>query len=469
VELPVPGGLLQAVRSRYRRVVTRNLELGPRERALIAQKQRVSLARTIAALERCPEHAALRSVACALSVGCGNEAYNATLFRHFAETLAFDEARARHDEADDAAVSQRQNRLVQAAVFPYLEKICVLSNATLQHDNDAMLRALASRKAGVTVQLLASDPFLIAVEVDDALNKQTVFIGSCPSADTGDEIGSGSGSGGDLDVALLAPDAPVFSVDSAQLERQPGTILHLEWMNAAQRIVDALMDETPVHRSRGTVVVGHGVAGAVATAVGIILQAASFSLRNVVTFGAPKVVEEIEAKHVATLNSLRIVRGGDPRVALPASGSEGAMFQHVGELLVVSSAVADEQFPARADRQQQRAATSRRHDHQQETESVQVDAAAALFDELEGRPSVARKQHATSRPVVSASGTSHRAAEIARAFSPLAYRVALADTDAELEYFESDAGVWDEKDIQAAFPTAEDEQRERSEEINRPT
>ena len=447
--MPVPGGLLQAVRQRYRAVLARNLQLPLRQRRLLARKQHMSLGRIMEALGACHENETLQSIARALSTPYGNEAYRATLFRHFAETLVFDEARARRHEVGAEAVAERQNRLMQAAVFPYLEKLCVLHSPTLRGDDNAMLRALASRKAGVTVQLFPQEPLYIVVEVDEALNKQTIYVGG-PEYDR---------------------TAAIQRVDSAELESQRGTILHREWLNAARSCLDTLTDESRAHRARGTVVVGHGVGGAIATALALMLQAENFPIRNVVTFGAPKVVEEVQERYLAALNAVRVVLEGDPLVDVPVSGSEGGLFHHIGECLLVDSDAAKAAFRSVKANQKKNVKAQQQQEQQQQRNAAATDDddhgvynsadADSLFDILgdSGPASAAaaaksptpepkttrssqqqqrRDDHMPREPEPSADD-----AVLNKPYSVLAYRIALADTDATLQYFEEDAAVWE--------------------------
>lgn len=528
--LPVPGGLLQSVRMRYREIVSKNLDLPLRQRRALGEKQRESLDRLCAALTTCHENETMVAIAKALSSGYGNEAYRSTLFRHFTETPEFDAVCAERRVHGADEVAERQNRLMQAAVFPYLERLCILSSPTLQHscsaetsspskfsDNE-LLRALSSPKAGVTVQVFPCDPHFLAVEIDEALNKQTIYISVPPSSSAelteAAEIAAeekrmekaGKSNAATPRAGGAGGSIYHHRVDTAQLETQRGTILHLEWMNSARRILDTLLDESLVHRSRGTVIVGHGVAGAVGTALGLLMISEQFLLRNVITFGAPKVVEEIEQHTEMQLNSLRIVLAGDPLVPLPVSGEEGRLFRHVGELLQVHSAAAERAFApapseAKKDSKSGKSAassapasgTAKQKNAVEETDGVDDSEAAerlfaALNNNNDDRPATSATPSSARRPETQAEATpegkdrekvrqqlrygepvaddededpaidfSEKEAvaseeqALQRPFSVVAYRAALADAEAALEYFENDAAVWERDDIRERF------------------
>jgi hypothetical protein len=354
---------------------------------------------------------------------------------------------------------------MQTAVFPYLEKLCVLNDKNLQNQStsDAMLRALAPRRAGVTLQLFPLDPHFLAVEIDETLNKQTIYISS------------GTDEENDYQKSVQGNEHLQHRVDSAQLEQQRGTIMHLLWMNRARHCLDCLTDESGIHRARGTVVVGHGVGGAVATALAVMLQAESFPIRNLVTFGAPKVIEEIEEKHTLNLNSVRVVLAQDPLAHAPVSGAEGGLFHHIGELLVVNSKVANEAFPLKNTQQQKQKQKEEESKSSKENDDDEnVDLAEMLFEELngtsaEGKSSVKKPQNNKKEEGEKEQGEKKEKEIASNPFCVDAYRVALADPDAELQYFAEDAGVWEADDVHNRNELEEDLKAEREGEMNRAT
>ena len=262
------------------------------------------------ALSQVSTNETIKTAVAALALGVGSHAYRQHLARGMVDAVAHQERAESRGEAEDRGVSERLNRVLQNALQPYAATLRIL-HANLE--DGSLARALTPRKAGVAVHTLSHGDDRVVVEVDDTLNRQTVYVRT----------------------QNFLCDEPTERVEMAECEELRGTMVHAAWFSVARRLTASLVEEAPLHRSRRTTVVGHGLGGAVALGVGMLLLANGFPIRNVVTFGAPKLLSCTLERVVFQLSPIRVVIAGDPLVALPTSTFEGDPFRHCGESLVL--------------------------------------------------------------------------------------------------------------------------------------
>nr|CCC93191.1 conserved hypothetical protein [Trypanosoma congolense IL3000] len=276
-------------------------------------------------LSRAPGNPVLTSILQVLSAGVGNVHYQQTMERNYVLYCQFGEKKAERDEVEEEATSDRQNRIMQHALIPYGERLLLLHQLQRSDDDSGKERgslkswqvteAIVGTRSGVSAHYMSHWKEDVVVEVDETFNKQIVYV-RC------EEYGWMS---------------DVERVEIAETEELRGTVFHGGYLNVALRLCEALTVETPLHAYRSTVLVGHGVGGAVAFCLALLLHARGFDVKNCVTFGAPKAVQKTLERYIHAINPIRVVLEGDPLIELPVTGAEGDVFVHYGEVLMMGS------------------------------------------------------------------------------------------------------------------------------------
>lgn len=335
-----------------------------------------------------PGNAQLTSLLQVLGAGIGSTAYQAHLESNFLALAHHNARKEDREELTEKDTGERKNRILQQATLPFAEKLLLAHRVGLcdyfrKHQGDAshlcavtetglspltkwqMVEAMVGTRVGVSahhVKLLGDDEAV--VEIDETYNRQTIYVvchrhasslrdtsvgrvgvetPSLLANEGGFENPSASSTnwnvGGDMVLSTdgFAWDEEMERVDIAETEEVRRTVFSSAFLSRAMRLCGALESETPLHRSRKTVVVGHGVGGAVALTASLLLLNRGFDLTNVITFGALKSLHggTLE-RYLQRVNPIRVVLQGDPVVDFPVSGAEGRPFVHVGELLLLS-------------------------------------------------------------------------------------------------------------------------------------
>lgn len=337
---------------------TRSRVLGQYQRFISSEIDRTrALAQALAVA---PGNASLTSVLQVLSAGVGSTAYQQTLEGSFLSFLEFEEKRASRDEVADDATSERQNRIMLQALLPYAERLLLAHRTAIGEQNRAssllyltpwqVTEAIVGNRSGVSAVHLRVGKDHVVVEVDETYNKQVVYI-CCTRRD-----------GGDSGSYEWAQD--VERVEISESEEVQRTLFHSEFLFTATRLCDALLHDSPLHPTRSTVIIGHGVGGSVGLILALLLAQRGFEVANTISLGAPKALQGTRERYISAINPIRLVLAGDPLVELPVTGAEGAPFVHVGEILLLSppGSDAEEASPSSKERPSSSAKpTSMRH------------------------------------------------------------------------------------------------------------
>ena len=286
------------------------------------------------ALMLAPGNGPLTSMLRALSAGVGSSVYQRSLERGFVNYVSFDAQMSERQTLDTEITTERQNRMLQAALLPYVERLQLLHE--FSGDLSSLRNAFGNTKAGTSVHVFSNGDEEVVTEVDEDLNKQTVYIKCTPFVwpDTRE---------GDVNIEGEF-DGTVDDVEVCEADFIKATTLHAGWNTTATRIFDSLLESAPLHRSRHTVIVGYGVAGAVSSVVGMMLDNEGFVVKNTVSFGGPRVIQDTPLSVVRAINPLRVVQSGDPLVEVPVTTSEQEDFIHIGEVLMIDSATVSKDF-----------------------------------------------------------------------------------------------------------------------------
>eukprot|EP00760_Papus_ankaliazontas_P036123 PhM_4_TR8206/c0_g1_i1/m.2752 len=251
-------------------------------------------------------HRALTSILRSLLKGYGDYTLKHTLEQGFETYVHFAAEQRGRREADSEALAERQNRVMQRAVVGFIGRLLEVS----QSESNT---ACASSDAGTTTERLQL-PEVVVVDIVDEWSKQTIYL-KCDDRQF------------DRD--------DVERCETVSCEKLRDTVFHSETYAVALRIFYALLEETNLHRSRGTYIVGHGFSGGVATILALLLHSENFEIRNLITFGATRSVETTLERYKDFINSVRVVIAGDKKPLLPATGVTGMPFIHIGEVLTV--------------------------------------------------------------------------------------------------------------------------------------
>eukprot|EP00758_Cryptobia_borreli_P004977 Tbor_TRINITY_DN4685_c0_g1::TRINITY_DN4685_c0_g1_i1::g.14933::m.14933 len=312
-ELIHPKGLVAYVSNRFRTIADRNQRLSLPMKEIRAHASIVG--KYCDALRGAPGNAALTSILHGLCLGIGSSVYRRTMEKGYIDYVVFQHERENRNETDEAMVEARQNRILQAAVLPLAEKLAILCDELNRNRSSEEIRAsFGTSKVGVSIHSFSHGSEEVVVEIDEELNKQTIYV-QCSPFDW---------------------DEDVDRVEVCESEIVRKTILHAEYNSIAVRLFDTISQDIPIHRSRSTVVAGHAVGGAVAVVLGILLSTDGYPIKNVISFGAPRVVQDTMHRTVEAITPLRVVISGDPRVDVPVGTSEGVEFSHIGEVLIMS-------------------------------------------------------------------------------------------------------------------------------------
>lgn len=248
----------------------------------------------------------------ALSLGVGSIAYRRTVEASVIDALLFQMDREERQVADDASADDRQNAVMLQALAPFAEKLAVMHRDGPDPAHMATLMAArrsTTRSFYVDVSVRYTEA--VHVDVDDSLGKQVVYVRTCG----------------------IDAEAPDTDVEVRMLTSLRRAGVHAEWSLLAERLLEVMEAETPLHASRATTVVGHGVGGAVAVCLSLLLLGKGYAIRNTVTFGAPKVCSHLLQRDAAAINHVRVCLTRDPRPDFPTSDDDRAPFFHFGELL----------------------------------------------------------------------------------------------------------------------------------------
>jgi len=128
-----------------------------------------------------------------------------------------------------------------------------------------------------------------------------------------------------------------------QWDEEIGCYFHAGFLGRADRV---LKDLGPLLKLNSVLTLsGHSLGGAVATIMAIKLQARGYTVRRVVTFGAPKFTNVQALGKFSTLPLLRICHEDDVVVGLPPASIEEVLtaswqgvYHHVGKQLLIGSA-----------------------------------------------------------------------------------------------------------------------------------
>ncbi|RNF14181.1 putative lipase [Trypanosoma conorhini] len=433
---------LQAMEAQYERFIARELQ---RVREVAEQ---ILLA---------PGNRALTSMLQVLAAGVGNSHYQHAIERNYLHYCEFENKRVERNEADEEATAERQNRIMQHALIPYGERLLFLHRLGVKDGPGGaqepgsltswqVTEAIAGTRSGVSAHHMSHGKEDVVVEVDETYNKQIVYV-RCEPYDW---------------------DREVERVEITESEEVRGTVFHAEYFSVAQRLCDALLAETPLHAYRSTVVVGHGVGGAVAFCLALLLHVRGFDVKNCVTLGAPKAVQQTLERYIHAISPVRVVLEGDPLIDLPVTGAEGEVFVHYGEILQMASAATSQQEVEDAEEARRRASTGdgnegeegRREVHvAAASEALTADALSDFLDPAQHPPPSCETSEAPRNDAEEVQADEEveedeeDAAEFGRVareryaagFLPEDYIGRLVDTTVPLTYAEGDE-VWDEGD-----------------------
>mmetsp|Transcript_8411 Transcript_8411/g.9507 ORF Transcript_8411/g.9507 Transcript_8411/m.9507 type:complete len:350 (+) Transcript_8411:58-1107(+) len=243
------------------------------------------------------------SILNALSSQIGNTFYRDCLIESLIRLEHHEKQKIERMERDEDESSDRQNRLLQQAVFPLVSQLVDLKSGA--HDRVHEVDHGSDR---------------VFVQIDEFLNKQTIFVTSNQEIDSACEVEVG---------------------ESDELRK---CTFHASILAAATRLFDAIRVETPLHSSRAVVLVGHGVGGGIALVLGALLHSASFDVRNVVMVGSPSVVGTITERVVNGINPMRVVIAGDPLPNASLIATDGVPLEHVGEVLTLEDVEIETSF-----------------------------------------------------------------------------------------------------------------------------
>ncbi|KAG5491090.1 hypothetical protein JIQ42_00981 [Leishmania sp. Namibia] len=286
------------------------------------------------ALYMAPGNVQLTSVLQVLSAGVGNRWYQQMMESSILSFLEHEAKKSAHNEASEDATSERQNRIMQQALLPYAERLLLVHRTAVGEHNllssllylapSQMTELITGSRSGVSAVYLRVGRDHLVVEVDETYNKQVVYI--CCTRQDGSDSGSYEWA------------QEVERVEISESEEVRKTLFHSQYLLMATRICDALLQDSPLHPTRSTVVIGHAVGGAVGLVLSLLLTQRGFEVSNTISLGAPKSLQGTLERYVAAINPIRVVLAGDPLVELPITGAEGAPFVHIGEILLLSPA-----------------------------------------------------------------------------------------------------------------------------------
>ena len=399
-DLGNPEGFHSYISGRFRTVAEANRRARVRPHEL--KRHRAMVVHYAKAMSEAPGDDQLTAILGALAAGVGSSVYKRSLEKGFFDLVVFNKRSAERGEADEEQTAERQNRIMQAAIAPIADRLAHLHRGLSVPE---LRNAMSSAKVGTSVVVLSHGSSEVVIEVDEELNKQTIYVrveddefmrvmlaqGRMrerqaqreAAASAGSEEGgvAGEAFGSLEDAMMLDGDFTATSASSSSSSSGPstanldgrdpledeselhkhhfslfndrvevaesdlvrGTTLHAHWGGVAMRLLDAMLEEMPLHRSRSTVLAGHGVGGAVALVLGLQLHTMGFEVKNVVQLGSPRVVQDTLNRYVTAISPLRVVINGDPCTQGPATTSEGESFVHVGEVLMVDEPAVGEE------------------------------------------------------------------------------------------------------------------------------
>ncbi|EPY26676.1 hypothetical protein AGDE_11148 [Angomonas deanei] len=309
---------------------------------------------------------ALMSILQVLGANVGNTSYQAALEEGFINYFHFEQKRTERNEVEEEATSEYQNRIMQQAILPYAERLLLLHRTAVGEHNEKsnlvylspwqVTDAIVGTRSGVTAHHMQLGHDHLVLEIDETHNKQILYV-CCTRYDEGGSYNW---------------EEEVERVDISESEELRKTLLHAEYLSIAHRLLEALTSETPLHTSRRTTIMGHGVGGAVGLIMGLLLSQRGFPITNTISLGAPKALQGTLERYVAMINPIRIVLAGDPLIDLPVSGAEGDLFVHLGEILLLSPEGTAED-----------GSTTEEKEHKPEEDGMTADALSNLMNDDE--------------------------------------------------------------------------------------
>ncbi|KAH9601549.1 Fungal lipase-like domain [Trypanosoma melophagium] len=404
-----------------------------------------------------PGNRALTSMLQVLSAGVGNIHYQQMIEGNYFQYSQFEVKKAERNEVDEEAVAERQNRIMQHALIPYGERLAFLHRLERKDGSDKIqenkkeqelkqntltswqvTESIVGTRNGVTAHHVSHGKEDMVLEVDETYNKQIVYL-RCEPYDWEQEV---------------------ERLEITEAEEVRGTVFHAEYLSIAQRLVDALLAETPLHAYRSTVVVGHGVGGAVGFCLALLLHVRGFDVKNCVSFGSPKSVQRTLERYIHYINPIRVVLEGDPLVELPVTGSEGDPFVHYGEILIMGSPASQQEEEREKVNRQEKEKGEEQYDTRNISSSNDSLTADALSDLLETDVPLVTQGSGEGKKYMEDNDNDEDTEETAEDISRLSQITAkrysvnytadhyidrLVDTTVPLTYAEGDE-VWDEGD-----------------------
>ena len=117
--------------------------------------------------------------------------------------------------------------------------------------------------------------------------------------------------------------------------------LHSGFAKIARKIYSSLFHI--IKTRKPIVITGHSMGGAVALILGMYLQESCYEIKNIITFGQPKVTDREGAEKYKSLNLIRVVHDEDIVPSLPPI-TVSTLFNpyiHFGDELIIDSAKED--------------------------------------------------------------------------------------------------------------------------------
>ncbi|KNH07048.1 lipase class 3 [Perkinsela sp. CCAP 1560/4] len=248
-----------------------------------------------------PAHPFLSSAYHAMLSGKGDYYHRKTLEDGVILFMTLQESPEYRQNLDESHLGDRQNRVLQKAISHYSERLAHIHNG--QYD-----------PVDATIKTTMLDlPEKVLVEIHDDQQKQTIYIDTESSLDASEVEGA----------------------QIVELEKLPECLVHRSIFSRAQRVFEAVLAETDLHRSRKTYIIGHGLGGAIATVLGLLLIGEQFEITNTITLGSQKSVETVKQRYVDRLNCMRVVIPEDPQISLPINSERHRSFLHFGETLML--------------------------------------------------------------------------------------------------------------------------------------
>lgn len=109
-------------------------------------------------------------------------------------------------------------------------------------------------------------------------------------------------------------------------------IVHAGFFNEAKQIHDELISKNVIEPSYKVELTGHSSGGCIACILGMLMYDKTDNVKDILTFGQPKCVKDIDITYGYPLNVTRIVNIADPVPILPIWG-----YTHIGKSLIIDT------------------------------------------------------------------------------------------------------------------------------------